>query len=415
MYRIFYDLFLALYSLIARALSPFSVKAKKWVEGRKYIWDSLKRLPADKKRIWFHCASLGEYEQALPLIEKLQKDAEILLTFFSPSGYEIVKKKNPGALVFYLPHDSKSSAKRFLDAVQPALAVFVRYDLWYYYLCGLKERDIPSILISAVFGKNDIFFRWYGGLFRQMLGCFTHLFVQDEPSRKVLKENGVGSVTVAGNTRVDRVIAIREQARQFPVIERFKDSRRIFIFGSLEPNDEPVALPIANDAFMREHFNILIAPHLVSGEYILRLKTKISGKVALYSEAESQDNPESEVLIIDSIGMLSTLYRYADLAYIGGGFGEGLHNVLEPAVWGVPIFFGPRIHKFPEAVELAERKGAFKVRNAKDFKRRIQWMIADHSFLAASQNACSRYIREKQGGTEKIFRWLQERQSWKKV
>ncbi len=404
MNRFLYDIFLALYQLAVRISSPFNLKAKKWVEGRQHVWDELERLQdSGKKRIWFHCASLGEYEQALPLIEKFQNDSEIIITFFSPSGYEIVKKKDNDARVFYLPHDSKANAEKFLDKIKPSLAVFVRYDLWFYYLKTLRQRNIHSILISAVFRKEDVFFQWHGGFFREMLSCFAHIFVQDDDSRKLLSKHGFTNVTKSGDTRIDRVISIQEQARQFPVVERFKGEKEIFLIGSLEPNDEKVMLPVINDSDIARQFKFIIAPHNVSKDYVGKLAQNINWKVVLNSKTNPDSAVEGDVLIIDSIGMLSSLYRYARIAYIGGGFGEGLHNVLEPAAWGIPVFIGPKHQKFLEAVELTRRGGAFAINDAGELKKKVMNLLANQKALEKAGDLASSFINEENGGTQIIL------------
>ena len=406
MSRLFYDIFLALYSVTARLIAPFDPKAKKWAEGRKRVWDELGELKtATKKRAWFHCASLGEYEQALPLIEKVSVAHEIIITFFSPSGYEVAKRKNPGALIFYLPHDSKSNARKFIDVIQPELAVFMRYDLWYYYLTALRQRQIQTILVGAVFNKQQVFFQWYGGLFREMLRCFTHLFVLNDESKELLKKIGIVRVTKAGDPRIDRVVAIRQASKSFPLIERFKGSKKLFIIGSLEPKDEKIVLPVIDDPVLAENFKFIIAPHDIAAKNVKRLATIIKRKTILYSEAES-NLTQGDVLMIDSIGMLSSIYRYAEIAYIGGGFGEGLHNILEPAAWGVPLLFGPKYQKFLEAGELAESGGAVVIKNPGELKTEAKRWLSDKEFYETAKTAVSEFIHKKKGGTIVIYSTL---------
>lgn len=405
MSRFLYDIFLSLYFFTARIISPFNPKAKKWVQGRKHVWEYLEKLDGSKQCIWFHCSSLGEYEQALPLIEKLQKKDEIIITFFSPSGYEVVKKKNPEWKVFYLPHDSKSNAARFIEHANPRLAVFIRYDLWYYYLKGLRQHSIQAILISAVFRREDVFFRWYGGLFREMLKCFNHIFVQDDGSSEILSKHGFANATNAGDTRIDRVAAIRETAKTFPLIEKFKAGKKTFIIGSLEPKDEKIILPLINDSEVLNHFRFIIAPHNVSKKNVNKLKDKLSGKTVLFSEAISESSNDCNVLIIDAIGMLSSLYRYADIVYIGGGFGEGLHNILEPAAWGKPVFFGPTHKKFPEARAMINRGGAYVVNDLRELKQRAL-LFLNEQLLEGAGRSSQEFINDNKGGTEIILGWL---------
>lgn len=398
-----YNFALSLYACGIRIASPFNEKAKKWIYSRASVWNELAQLPSHPNRIWVHCSSLGEYEQALPLIEKLQLNSEILITFFSPSGYEIVKKKNPSALVFYLPVDSKSNAERFLKIVQPKLAVFVRYDLWYYYLSAVQKNNTPSILISAVFREENIFFQWYGSLFKSMLHCFTHIFVQDENSKGVLLKNGFHNVTKAGDTRVDRVAAFVNDGRQFPLIEKFKGEKKLLIVGSLEPKDETVVLPLINDAEFSKHFKCIIAPHHIEKIYVEKIQAALHQKSVCYSSLLPQFAEECDLIIIDSIGMLSCMYAYADVAYIGGGFGEGLHNMLEPAVWGAPVFIGPQHQKFIEAIELVKCGGAFVVRDSDELKNKTFHLFTNNAAHQKAAQAANSFIQERKGATEVIL------------
>lgn len=402
-----YNCALSIYFHCAKLISPFHPKAKKWVDGRRTVWNVLEQLPSHPHRIWFHCASLGEYEQALPLIEKIKPDSEILITFFSPSGYEIVKKKNPGALVFYLPEDSKTHAEKFLKITQPQLAVFVRYDLWYYYLTALQKSNTPAILISAVFRENAIFFQWYGSLFKTMLQCFTRIFVQDEDSKIVLAQNGFQNVTTAGDTRIDRVLSLASQGKQFPLIEKFKGEKKLFLIGSLEPKDEAVVFPLLNHPDFAKQFVCVIAPHNIDAHYVAKIQTALNRPSALYSSLTPALAQENNILIIDGIGMLSRLYAYADAAYIGGGFGEGLHNVLEPAVFGVPVCIGPKHKKFIEAVELIKRGGAFVAQDADEFNKRIFHLLSNIDAHVKASDAAKCFIQERKGATEIILRETQ--------
>ncbi len=418
-----YNLTLSFYSSIALLISPFNPKAKKWIDGRKNVWNELEKLQPNKNRIWFHCSSLGEYEQALPLINALQEKrssmkmtgsrdslpfgegrGEAVITFFSPSGYEVVKKKNPDALIFYLPIDTKTNAERFIKIMQPQFAVFVRYDLWYYYLSGLRTRNTPSILISAVFREENIFFQWYGSLFKSMLHYFTHIFVQDEYSKEALLKNGFQNVTKAGDTRVDRVASLLNVGMKFPLVEKFKGNKRLFIVGSLEPKDETVVLPLINDSEFSKHFKCIIAPHHIEKSYVKKIQNALKRKTILYSIASPEIVSESDILIIDSIGILSSLYAYSDIVYIGGGFGEGLHNVLEPAVWSAPVFFGPKHQKFIEAVELVKRGGAFVVNDTNELKTNVFRLLPDADFFKQSSQVTSNFIQENKGATEIILK-----------
>ncbi len=399
-----YNLSLFLYSLAAKLISPFNSKAGQWVNGRKYVWEELARLQKSNERVWIHCSSLGEYEQAFPLVQVLKASYEVVITFFSPSGYEIVKKKDASALVFYLPIDSKTNASKFLDIVNPQLAIFVRYDLWHYYLHELQKRKIETILISAVYSKDSIFFKRFGRFFLNMLKCFTRIFVQDENSKSLLEEYGFENVSLAGDTRVDRVSSAIQQAQSIPGIEEFRGEKKLVIIGSLEPKDHDVVIPVINDLKLRHLLKFVIAPHHVDSKSIGNLVEKIAGSAVLFSELASKKT--AEVLIINEIGKLFSLYQYADFVYVGGGFGEGLHNTLEPASWGKPILFGPRYQKFLEAEELIKTGAAFSVETALEMKKQIQHLLSDSENLQEAGANSKEFIEQRTGATKIISDYL---------
>lgn len=408
---ILYNIFLAFLSLGIRLASLFNTKAKKWVEGRKDIFKKLRDSIQGGNIIWMHCASLGEFEQGRPLFEKLRTehpDHKFLLTFFSPSGYEIRKNYNGADWVFYLPVDSRSNAGRFLDIINPSLIIFVKYEFWYYYLKTAKERQIPLILISALFRKDAVFFKWYGGLQRKMLGYFDRLFVQNQSSKELLSQIGfTDQVVVTGDTRFDRVIEIAEKSEGISAIERFVGNNKAIIAGSTWSSDENLlkeTLTIINDPSLK----LVIAPHEIHEDHISEIKKIFSGTL-LYSEMATKEHfDDYNVLIIDNIGMLSRLYRYATITYVGGGFGKGIHNTLEAAVYGKPVIFGPVYNKFQEAKDLVDTGGAFSINKAVDCARIVQDLISNEKDWVKACQESRAYVYAQQGATQKIMDFIQE-------
>lgn len=398
-----------------RIAALFNPKAKKWVVGRKEIWKKLNLSSASQssQTIWVHCASLGEFEQGRPLIEKLKSQypgVKILLTFFSPSGYEIRKEYKGADRVFYLPMDGPHNAKRFLEIINPSLVIFVKYEFWYYYLKEVKERRIPLLLVSALFTPDAVFFKWYGRLQRKMLSFFDHLFVQDKTSKTLLKNIGFAvNSSTAGDTRFDRVIEIAEQFAPIPAIEEFAGTSRIVVAGSTWPEDERIlqrTISTINDPLLK----IIIAPHEINEQHITHIK-KLFPSVVLFSQlANGNLQPvKSNVLLIDNIGMLSRLYKYATITYIGGGFGKGIHNTLEAAVYGKPVLFGPAYYKFREAIDLVKAGGATSINNSEDCILAIQELIQDDSVYESTCRKSKDYVYANRGATEKILSYIQEK------
>lgn len=354
--------------------------------------------------IWFHAASLGEFEQGRPLIEALRDrypHYRILQTFFSPSGYEVRKNYKGADVICYLPYDTKKNCRKFLDLVQPELAIFVKYEFWGNILEELKHREIPTYLVSGIFRQRQAFFKWYGGIVRPALGCFNHLFVQDEESRSLLSGIGVTNATICGDTRFDRVIAIQKAAREFPWAKTFADSAKfVLVAGSSWPKDEDILL---------EHFNnhpemkLVIAPHEIHEEHVQGIVSKLKRPYMRYSQLDENRVAEVDCLIIDAIGFLSGIYRYGQVAYIGGGFGVGIHNTLEAAVYGIPVIFGPNHHAFREALGLIEAKGGFPINDAADYDRYMQTFLSDTEALHTAGQQAGRYVQENSGATEVIF------------
>lgn len=403
--RLIYNIAIAFYVTVIRVASLFNPKARLWVNGRKKIFKKIEQALNGNTRplIWIHCASLGEFEQGRPVIEAIRDqhpDMRIFLTFFSPSGYEIRKDYQGADYIFYLPADSSFNACRFLKLVKPKLVVIVKYEFWFNYLRLLRKQQIPTLIISAIFRPSQHFFRWYGGWFRRKLNGITHFFVQNEESAHLLHSIGILQVTVGGDTRFDRVAAIAAKCKSFPLIEQFRGDHKLFLAGSSWPVDEAL---IATLYQTNPGFKIVLAPHEVHEEHIRNIEQLFNGHSIRYSQATSEDISQADVLIIDSIGILSNLYQYAYLAYIGGAFGKGLHNILEAATFGKPVIFGPNYDKFKEAVDLLDRKGAFCIHNAEELINISAQLSEDQSAYNHASNQCSSYVTAMRGATSLIL------------
>jgi 3-deoxy-D-manno-octulosonic-acid transferase len=401
---------LFLYRIAIRIASLWNNKAKLWLNGRKNIFDRLRAelQSQDSKIIWFHCSSLGEFEQGRPVIEKLKSQnpgLKFLLTFFSPSGYEIRKDYKGVDWVFYLPLDSKKNAKTFFDIVNLALAVFVKYDYWYYYLNECKKRKIPLLLISGIFRKEQPFFKWYGNLHRSMLNCFTHFFVQDKESLQLLQSININNATVTGDTRFDRVSEIAENFTPIEAIEKFCSGLPVLVAGSTWSEDEKL---IKDATANFPDLKIIFAPHEIHKEHIDQLKSFFPDAV-LYSQLRVQ-SPEaiiSDHLIIDNIGMLSKLYHYSTIAYVGGGFNKGIHNTIEAAVYGNPVLFGPNYKKFKEAIGLIENGGGICITSSNELSTILQKFISDKTALELSGKNSFDFVKQNKGATEKILYYIE--------
>ena len=403
-----YDIVLRLYGLLLRLLAPFVPKAAAWVAGRQgllaHIRDSI---GADTgPRVWFHCASLGEFEQGRPLIEAYRQahpGTKVVLTFFSPSGYE-VRKSWPGAdYIFYLPLDTRANARAFLDAVQPRLVVFVKYEFWYHFLNEAFARGIPAIVVSAIFRPEQVFFKPWGGFFRKILERFTHIFTQNEASAKLLREVGLKKVSVAGDTRFDTVVATAlSPARALPLVDAFvADGAPVLVVGSSWNEDLPILRPLMER--YGDRLRVLLAPHEVTEANLRQVEAQLPGPVQRYSLAEEATVGQARILLFDNVGLLSQLYRFGEYAYVGGAFGKGLHNTLEAAAFGLPLFFGPTYAKFQEAVELVELKGAFPVHNGAELEAAFTYLWNTDDARLRLQDTILDYVHDQAGATRTIM------------
>ena len=401
----FYNIVIYLYLLGVAVYSLFNEKVRKMRRGERAAFGVLReKVDPNAKYVWFHAASLGEFEQGRPLMEQLRRerpDLKILLTFFSPSGYEVRKNYEGADIVCYLPLDTITNARRFLRTVRPVMAFFIKYEFWYNYLHILKHRGVPVYSVSSIFRPDQVFFKWYGRGYGRVLHCFTHFFVQNEQSRELLGQIGITDVTVVGDTRFDRVLQIKEQARQLPVVERFVgESPKVFVAGSSWPPDEEIFI-----RYFREHpeWKLIIAPHVIGESHLQQIERLLEGRrVVRYTKA-SEGVEAADVLVIDCFGLLSSIYHYGSVAYVGGGFGVSIHNTVEAAVWGVPVIFGPNNQKFQEAQELKACGGGLEISGYDDFARLMNRFTADEAALRQAGQAAGNYVTNKAGATPKIL------------
>lgn len=403
-----YKLSIWFYWLLLRLAAPFHKKARLMVEGRANLWPELEaKIRGNTAPVaWFHCASLGEFEQGRPVIEAFAKqypEYKIALSFFSPSGYEVRKNYAGAHYIFYLPPDTAGNAQKTVALLKPKLAVFVKYEFWHYFTQELKNQNVPVISISTIFRESQLFFKPYGGFYRNILKNFSWFFTQNQHSEDLLKSIGINQVSVAGDTRFDRVLQTAAGVKQIPVVENFKAGKDIFMIGSSWPEDMQVLLPFIKNH--QEELKFIIAPHEIHETEIAALCQEFGVKAVRFSEAGDNDLKEFSVLIIDNIGMLSSLYRYGSYAFIGGAFGKGLHNTLEAAVFGLPLFFGPKYDKFQEAKDLVKLQTAFPVTNLTELETVFQ-----HAQKPEERNAIGlrqkTYIQEQAGATQKIMNWI---------
>jgi 3-deoxy-D-manno-octulosonic-acid transferase len=404
-----YNLFVYFSEFIIKIIALFSPKIKLFVNGRKDVFKILASAinPKDKT-LWFHAASLGEYEQGLPVMEKIKlqfPNHKIILTFFSPSGYEVRKNNTISDITVYLPLDTKSNAKQFLRLVCPELVFFIKYEFWPNYLNELNNLGIKTYLISGIFRENQAFFSWYGGFYRNALKTFDYFFVQNESSKKLLQGIGFNNVKVSGDTRFDRVVSILERDNSLGFIEQFKDNTTTIVIGSSWPKDEAIVVNFINQT--NENVKFIIAPHNIRSEQIQELKNSIIKKTVLFSEKENENLADFEVFIIDTIGILTKIYSYADIAYVGGGFvNKGLHNILEPATFGIPIVIGPYYSHFAEATALINLEGCISISNQNQLNDSFENLISNEDIRHEKGHICETFVQMNIGATEVILRHI---------
>nr|WP_298990112.1 glycosyltransferase N-terminal domain-containing protein [uncultured Polaribacter sp.] len=405
--KFLYNLIVFKVSILLRIVALFNNKIKLFVDGRKEVFKEIEVL-RKQNTIWFHAASLGEFEQARPIIEEVKnnyKNYKILVTFFSPSGYEIRKNYNLADVICYLPLDSNSNAKKFVEIVNPKIAIFVKYEFWPNFLKELKNKNSTTILISGILREKQVFFKWYGQFMRNALNSFDHFFVQDKNSKKLLESINFKNVTIAGDTRFDRVSRILTQDNSIDFINEFKENKYTIVAGSTWIQDEELIVDYINNHASKEE-KFIIAPHNIKTDAILELQNSIEKATILYSKKENKDLTNYQVFIIDTIGILTKIYAAADIAYVGGGLKTGLHNILEPATFGIPVVIGNKYDKFKEAVDLVAAKGCISISNQKEFTEVLLKLKTDPDFRKESGAINSNYIQENLGATKKIMNYL---------
>ena len=398
--------------------SLFNEKVRKMWRGEREAFKILKqKVDPNAKYIWFHAASLGEFEQGRPLMERIRKDYpqyKILLTFYSPSGYEVRKNYEGADIICYMPVDTRLNAIRFLRLVRPVMAFFIKYEFWSNFLHILKYRNIPTYSVSSIFREDQVFFKWYGRSYAGVLKCFTRFFVQNEESKRLLEGIGITAVDVVGDTRFDRVLQIKEAAKQLPICEAFRTGVassqsagvpqhdfKVFVAGSSWPPDENIFIPFFNE---HKDWRLLIAPHVIAEEHLKLILSLIKGKkVVRYTQTTPEEAAEADVLIIDCFGLLSSMYNYGDVAYIGGGFGVGIHNTLEAAVWNMPVIFGPNNKKFQEAQGLLKSGGGFEINTYEDFSGLMSSLMNDETFLKQAGDKAGTFVAHLAGATDKVL------------
>lgn len=398
--------------------SLFTEKVRKMWRGEREAFKILKqKVDPNAKYIWFHAASLGEFEQGRPLMERIRKDYpqyKILLTFYSPSGYEVRKNYEGADIICYMPVDTRLNAIRFLRLVRPVMAFFIKYEFWSNFLHILKHRNIPTYSVSSIFREDQVFFKWYGRSYAGVLKCFTRFFVQNEESKRLLEGIGITAVDVVGDTRFDRVLQIKEAAKQLPICEAFRTGVassqsadvphhdfKVFVAGSSWPPDENIFIPFFNE---HKDWRLLIAPHVIAEEHLKLILSLIKGKkVVRYTQTTPEEAAEADVLIIDCFGLLSSMYNYGDVAYIGGGFGVGIHNTLEAAVWNMPVIFGPNNKKFQEAQGLLKSGGGFEINTYEDFSGLMSSLMNDETFLKQAGDKAGAFVAHLAGATDKVL------------
>ncbi len=401
-----YQLAIYLYEFGVFVASFFSDKVRKMWRGEHDAFRILEQqVDPGAHYVWFHAASLGEFEQGRPIMERLRADhpeLKILLTFFSPSGYEVRKNYEGADIICYLPLDTICNARRFLRTIRPEMAFFIKYEFWYNYLHILRHRGVPTYSVSSIFRPNQIFFRWYAVSYRRVLRCFTHFFVQNEVSRQLLHGIGIDQVTISGDTRFDRVLSIKEASKQLPLVETFvgKERPMVFVAGSSWPPDEEIFIRYFNE---HKAAKLIIAPHVIGEDHLSQIVSRLDGKAVRYTQATEETLKEARTLIIDCFGLLSSIYHYGTVSYVGGGFGVGIHNVLEAAVWGIPVIFGPNNKRFQEAQGLIASGGGFEIIDYDDFAQLLDRLSGDTDYLQSCGQKAGAFVRKQSGATETIL------------
>lgn len=399
--------------------SLFSNKVRKMWKGECEAVKILReKIDPDAQYIWFHAASLGEFEQGCPLMEEIRKQYpqyKILLTFYSPSGYEVRKDYKGADIICYMPVDTIGNARKFLRTVRPVMAFFIKYEFWYNFLHILRHRGVPTYSVSSIFRPDQVFFKWYGSQYAHVLRCFTHFYVQNDLSKQLLAKIGITNAEVVGDTRFDRVLQIKETAKQLPIVENFihgnggslssrcdksEASPKVFIAGSSWPPDEDIFIKFFNE---HREWKLIIAPHVIGEDHLKQILQKLERKAVRYTQATEETLRDAECLIIDCFGLLSSIYNYGDVAYVGGGFGVGIHNVLEAAVWGMPVIFGTNNHKFQEAQGLKAAQGGFEIDSYESFSKLMTRFMTDAEFLHKSGNAAGNFVASMTGASKKIL------------
>jgi len=399
-----YNIGIYIYDFLVHIAAIFSRKPRKMVRGHWVVYELLRQqVEPNSRYIWFHAASLGEFEQGRPLIERIKErypEYKVILTFFSPSGYE-VRKTYPGAdIICYLPFDKPRNVNRFLDIVHPCMAFFIKYEFWKNYLDELHCRRIPIYSVSSIFRKEQIFFKWYGGTYRKVLKDFDQLFVQNETSKRFLSKIGVSKVTVVGDTRFDRVLEISLNAKDLKLVEMFKGDSLTMVAGSSWRPDEELFIEYFNN---HPKMKLIVAAHVIDENHLVEIISKLKRPYIRYSKANEENITKADCLIVDCFGLLSSIYRYGEIAYIGGGFGVGIHNILEAAVYGMPVIFGPKHNKFMEARELVDAGGAFAIRTFEDLKQLLDKMTENPAYLKDVGDSAGNYVKSRVGATERIL------------
>ncbi len=402
--RLIYDLGIRIYFLGILFASVFNHKAKLWISGRSRLLDRIaEEVDPDQPMTWVHCSSLGEFEQGRPVIEKIRKEfpeKKILLTFYSPSGYEVRKNYGEASHVFYLPLDTKRNVRKFLELVTIEQAFFVKYEFWHHFLSGLKSQNIPAYLISGIFREKQVFFKWYGSWYLKILHTFEHLFVQQKSSLDLLSAHGITNASVSGDTRFDRVYEITRKVGSDERFQSFCGDSTVIVAGSTWPADEDIIIRFMNESGLSCKW--IIAPHEIHEQGIKKLIGQIPGRVQRYTDLLENELENTDVLVIDSIGLLSSLFQYASITYIGGGFGNGIHNTLEAAAFGKPVIFGPNFSRFQEAIDLQSCNAAFPISGFEEFKSALTRLIADPGLLKKSGDSAGEYVKSMLGASTQI-------------